>query len=346
MQTHLRIPILLLLLLATAASCNKDKTSELKGDWLFPIAKGDFSINSLSQLKNLDYQIEIPAYSIGQPVNILVSSPGIKIAHVGPFPVQITDWLHRVDIDTLAFSGTVNNFFPIPIGAGTIVTMRNTRDTIASNIVGSAVIDTTVMPGETFSFDILVANKTLGDSVYFFLDSFNSPPYNNVLFTSKPAQLNIRLKVITAGFVRIYTGKTFSSIDTAEFSVGDDDISSRTNGSLTDTSVSGIINIFTDNGLPANVRSQLYFLNESKTQILDSLFIPTLSIGGGLTDNAGNNTSINSTSTKVSVTRKKLDNLKLSKYMVSRFDFNTPASAVLMYRSAKARGSPFSSPAT
>src|ERR1051325_2345973 len=104
MQINLRIPILLLFL-AIATSCNKDKTSEFDGDWLFPIAKGDLSINSLSQLKNLAYNIEVPPLSIGQPVNIPVSSPGLQLSHVGPFAVQITDWLHRIDVDTLAFTG-------------------------------------------------------------------------------------------------------------------------------------------------------------------------------------------------------------------------------------------------
>ena len=314
----------LLFLMAIGASCNKDKTSELDGDWLFPIAKGNLSINSLSQLKNLNYHIQIPALSIGQPENIPVSSPGLQLSHVGPFPVLITDWLHRIDIDTLEFTGSLNNFFPIPIGAGTIVSMRNSRDTGQSSIVGAATIAGTVLPGAVFSFDIRVFNKSLGDSVYFYLDNFNSPAYNNVVFATTPAKLDITLKVITASFVQVYTNRTFASIDTAEFSAGDNDnIGTHTSGTLSDTSTSGVINVFTDNGLPSNVRGQLYFLNDAKTQILDSMFITDLKIGGGSTDAGGSTTFTNSEATKVSVTRKKLDNLKLSKYVVSHFTFNT-----------------------
>jgi hypothetical protein len=319
MSILLRISALFLLVAATS-SCSKDKANELEGDWLFPIAKGNLSINSLDQLKNLKYEIAVPPFSIGQPINIPVNSPALHIAHVGPFPVQITDWLHRVDIDTLEFTGSLNNFFPIPIGAGTTVTLRNSRDTSAASIVGSAIIDHNVAPGDAFSFDILVYNKTLGDSAFFYLDQFNSPAFNNVTFTNNPARLVINLDVITASFVQIYTNKAFTSIDTSEFSAGSDDNSIN---NISDTSAQGFINVFTENGLPANIRSQLYFLNEAKTHVLDSMFASDLVINGGQTDGAGNTTFTNKTTTRVAVNQKKLNNLKQAKYVVSRFDFNT-----------------------
>jgi len=314
----------MLLLLVTAASCNKDKTNEMDGDWLFPIAKGNLSINSLSELKNLEYDVEIPAFSIGQPVNFPVSSPGLHISHVGPFGVQITDWLHRVDVDTLEFTGSLSNFFPIPIGAGTRVSLRNARDTSAAHVVGFATIPQTVMPGASFSFDINIYGQSLSDSVYFTLDEFNSPAYNNVVFSSTPAHLKIQLKVVAASFVEIYTNRTFTSVDTAEFSAGEDDnIGGNSGGALSDTSTSGVINVFTDNGLPANIYSQLYFLDETKTQVLDSMFLGALDMEGGLTDDLGNTSFINRRKTIIPVTRQKLDHLKASRYVASRFEFNT-----------------------
>ncbi len=315
-----------LLLAAGFSACKKGATAELEGDWLFPIAKGDLSINSLNSLKNLEYHIQIPAQSISQPVNIPVSSPGLQLQHVGPFPVQITDWLHRLDVDTLEFSGNLNNFFPVPIGAGTKVVMRTSADTSGTtNIAGTANIPATVLPGGLFSFDIKVLNKQLGDSVFFFLEEFNSPPYNNVVFSTTATQLNITLKVITASYAAIYTNKTFSSIDTTEFSAGSDDqLGVHTSGTLSDTATSGNINVFADNGLPANTIVQLYFLNSTKTQILDSLFVPeSFTIAGGRTDGAGNATYVAPNSTKVPISRRKLDNIKQAAYVISNFRFNT-----------------------
>ncbi len=308
------------------SSCKKDATTELEGDWLFPIAKGALSLNSVSSLKNLNYHIQIPAQSIAQPVNIPVSSPGLRLNHVGPFPIQITDWLHRLDVDTLEFSGSLNNFFPVPIGAGTQVVMRTSRDTSGSaNIAGTANIPALVQPGGLFSFDIRVLNKTLNDSVYFFLENFSAPAYNSVTFSTTATTLDITLKVINAGYIQIYTGKTFRSDDTTEFSAGSgDQISSHTSGTLSDTATTGMINVFADNGLPANASIQLYFMDATKTRLLDSLFIGAgFNAGGGKTDGAGNPAYVASTLTRVQVSRMKLDHVKAAAYVVSRFQFNT-----------------------
>ncbi len=314
------------LLLLALTGCKKDTTTELEGQWLFPIAKGALGLNSVNSLKNLQYHIQIPAQSISQPVNIPVSSPGLKLSHVGPFPVQITDWLKRLDVDTLAFSGSLNNFFPIPIGAGTQVVMRTSRDTSSpANIAGTATIAANIPPGSLFSFDIQVRKKSLSDSVFFFLENFNSPAYNNVTFTATATRLDIILKVINASYIEIYTNRTFSSTDTTEFSLGSDDqIGIHTNGSLSDTATSGVINVFADNSLPAHAGIQLYFLDQSRSLILDSLFLPPGSnVEGGRTDGAGNPAYISATATKVPISRGKLDRIKAAAYVISRFQFNT-----------------------
>lgn len=308
------------------ASCKKDATTEMEGAWLFPIAKGNLSLNSLSTLKNLKYHIDIPAESLGQPAFVAVSAPGLQLAHVGPFPVQITDWLHRLDVDTLDFSGTLANFFPIAIGPGTRVVMRTSRDTSSdANIAGYAPIPNTVPAGKDFTFDIKVLNKTLGDSIFFFLENFNSPAYTGVTFTNAPTQLDVTLKVLTASYVEIYTGRTYESSDTTEFSAGtDDQIGGRSNGTLSDTSVSGYLTVYTDNSLPANASIQIYFMDATRTRAVDSLFYPTaFNVERGRTDGAGNPSFVASASIVVPVTRLKLDHVKQASYIVSRFQFNT-----------------------
>jgi hypothetical protein len=320
----LLLPALLLTLAFT--SCKKDAENEVEGDWLFPIAKGALSLNSLEALKNLNYHIEVTPGSINQPTNFVVSSPGIQMRFVGPFPIRITDWLHRLDVDTLAFSGTINNAFPIPIGAGTKVVMRTSRDTLSNaNVAGSATIQTTVPPGGIFTFDIEILHKTLNDSIFFFLEDFNSPPYNNVSFTTAPTNLDVTLKVVTASLIEIYTNKTFSSKDTLEFDAGSDDqIGIRTGGSLSDTATTGVINVFADNGLPAHANVQLYFLDESRVKVIDSLFSPSsFKLEGGRTDGVGNPLYVASNAVKIPISRLKLDHIKLARYIVPQFTFNT-----------------------
>jgi hypothetical protein len=161
--------------------------------------------------------------------------------------------------------------------------------------------------------------------VFFTLDEFNSPPYDNVVFSSSPAHLKILLKVVAANYVEIYTNRSFTSVDTVKFSASrdDDNIGGSTGGALSDSSASGVINVFTDNGLPANIRSQLYFLDASKTRVLDSMFLGGLQMEGGLTDALGNSSFINRKKTVIPINRLKMEHLKAAKYVASRFEFNT-----------------------
>ncbi len=320
-----RILIPALAVVVAVSSCKKDATGSLEGSWLFPIAKGSMSLNSMKELKNLGYHVQVPAFSIGQPVGVPVSSPGLSQRHVGPFAVQITPWLHRIDIDSLEFSGTLTNFFPVPIGAGTKLAMRTSRDTSSNaNIAGAALIATNVAPGAKFTFDISITDKSLGDSVYFFLEDFTSPAYNNVVFTNNATTMDITLKVITSYYVEAYTNKTFSCIDTSDFDPGGIDQASEATGGVTsDTAIKGYINVFLDNSMPANATFQLYFLDKSKTYITDSLFSKPIAIAGAITNAAGDPLNTISLQDKIPVTRRKIDLIKQSSFVVSSFHYNT-----------------------
>lgn len=305
-------------------SCSKDKHTSANGDWLFPIAKGSLSLTSLNELKNKTYNVSIPALSINQPVGVPVSSPGISINHVGPFAMEVAPWLHRIDIDSLEVGASLTNNFPIPIGAGTHISIRNTGDADNSNIVARILVPNDVLPGSTFDFDIRVDNKFFGDSVYFFLDSFKSPPYANVVFTNTPSRLTVKLKVIAASFIQIYSNKVFSAIDTNDFTVGDDDnLGSGSGGAVSDTSVSGYLNVYFDNALPAHSTFQAYFLAGDRATVLDSLFPSELKITGINTDASGNPLSVISTVTRVKVTRGRIDHIKQAKYVVTKANLNT-----------------------
>lgn len=310
-------------------SCSKDKQMTANGDWLFPIAKGELSIASLGELSNLKYTVNIPPVSLGQPVGVPVISPGLNIDHVGPFALEITPWLHRVDLDTIEINAQLTNFFPIPIGAGTEISIRNTPDgTSTTNVIGRTVIPNDIASNQAFSVDFKSSNTFMGDSVYFFLDRFTSPAFANVVFDPKPATLVVTLKVIKASLAQLYNDKEFASIDTAAFKAGDtDNLGSGSGGVVSDTSVSGFINVFLDNSLPTNLAFQAYFLDESKSTVIDSLFINEMKINGVVTDASGTPAGTNSTVTKVNITRKRIDNIKKAAYVVTKINFNTKGNA-------------------
>ena len=310
-------------------SCSKDKQMTANGDWLFPIAKGELSIASLGELNNLTYTVNIPPVSLGQPVGVPVTSPGLTIDHVGPFALEITPWLHRIDLDSIEINAKLTNFFPIPIGAGTEISIRNTSDGAATtNVIGRTIITKDIATNEAFSVDFNSANTFFGDSVYFFLDHFRSPAFASIVFNPQPATLVVTLKVIKASLAQLYSDKEFSSIDTAAFKAGDtDNLGSGTGGVVSDTSVSGFINVFLDNSLPTNLSLQAYFLDESRTMVIDSLFTSLMKIDGVITDAAGTPASTKSTVTKVNITQKRVNNIKKAAFVVTKITFDTKGNA-------------------
>lgn len=317
--------ILICLAFPLLFSCNKDGYGSSEGAWLFPIAKGEFSLATLRNLRNTNYSATINPSNIGQPIGVVVNSPGLALDHVGPFAFRINDWLKRVDIDSLSISVSLDNAFPIPIGAGTIISIRNTNDVISNaNIVSSVRIQQDILPGQRFAFDLKVLNKTLYDSVYFALDSFRSPPYNNVTFNTTPTLLQASLSIITSHYVEVYANKTISSKDTFEFDSGNqDNLGNNTGGIIHDSDVNGYLNVFLDNSVPANGKLQMYFLDATRTILLDSMFDFPITFLAVETDAAGTPQSVNSTLTKVPIRRGKLDNIRQAKYTITDFVVNT-----------------------
>jgi hypothetical protein len=321
----LTLPLLALLCL-TAASCKKDKQTNLEGDWLFPIAKTSFSLNSLEMFRKFSYQMELKPSDIHQPVGTPVSSTGLYIAYVGPATMPLMSCLARLDVDTLSFAGTFTNHFPVAVGAGTRLVMRTTADTTtATNIAGAVTVMEDIPPGGSFSFSVLVEHKILGERVYLYLDNFRTPAFSKVVFSSQPSTFDVRLDVFTASYAEMFTGRECMSEDTTEFSVGEKEQGGmQSGGVLSDTAMSGVINVFADNSLPCQGQWQLYFLNGDKSQVLDSLFYPAaFDIEAGRTSATGSPLNTASVMAKVPISRNKLERLKRAPFVVSRLRLST-----------------------
>lgn len=303
-------------------SCKKDQKSTLEGDWLFPIAKGSFSLNSLNMFRHITYDMEVHPADIDQAEGIPVSSPGLYFAHLGPAEVPVTGCLARLDVDTLNFSGTFTNNFPVAVSAGTRFVMRTTTDTsTATTIAGFATVDEDILPGSSYSFSVAVSDKILGDHVYLYLENFKTPAFSNLVFGSSPSRLTVQINILTASYAEVFTNRECTSEDTTEFSVGAND---HNNGIPCDTCMSGIINVFADNGLPASASSQLYFLNADKTKALDSLFPDgPLILSAGTTSSDGATTDTVSAYVQIPISKSKLERMKQSYYVASRLYLST-----------------------
>lgn len=321
------LPVLALLCALAGTSCKKDKPVLLDGEWLFPIAKGSFSLNSLSMFRHAGQHVELHAASLGLPEGTAVSSPGLYFEHLGPAEIPIADCIARIDIDTLSFSGTLTNNFPVTIAAGTRLVMRSSADTTTiDNIAGEATISQDLAPGTSFSFDVLVQNKTLGDRVYVYLEALRTPAFSKMVFSSNPTTLDISIDIVNASYAELFTGRECRSDDTTEFSAGSND--QGTQGAVSDTAISGTISVFADNSLPASAHMQLYFLGADKRQVLDSLFGDgPFAIGSGHTKPAGAPDLTFSDVAKVPVSHKKLERIRQASFVANRLVLNTSGQA-------------------
>lgn len=326
MKNFSLILLAIFLLTGSGISCKKDQSVNLDGHWLFPIAKGTFSLNSLSMFRNVSYLMEFSNTDLNQPSGTPVSSPGLFFGHLGPAKVPITDCISRIDVDTLSFSGVLTNNFPVAIAAGTRMVLRTSQDTTTNtNIAGFASVTQDIPPGSQYSFDVLIQDKVLGDFVYLYLENFSTPAFSNVTFSTQPSSLDVRINILTASYVEVFSNRDCLSEDTSGIDFSGDDLSAnQTNGSLSDTAMSGHINAFADNSLPASSRFQLYFLNSSKNLAIDSLFPDgPFQVDPGSTDNNGRPIDTAHNKVVIPISKNKLARIKQASFVASHLYLST-----------------------
>ncbi len=326
-------PSLLIVLLVLCStywmSCQKTPlgtggSTPWKSSWLFPAVKGDVSLANLKELRNNKFTHLIPALSLGMPTGVPLNLPGVTINHVGPFPQRISSWLYRANIDSFDLDISLQNLFPIPIGAGTKIVFRNDADTLnPANIIYSYSIPNDVAPHETFTINLKVINKTIEDTVFIYLDQFTSPGGNNVVFDPQPSLLTVTLKVLIMKSIEIYSNKQFVSTDTLGVSFGSSLNNQQQNNGLTDTTATGQVHVYLENYMPVNTGIQVYFLNADKTAVIDSLFTNRLSIAGATTDGTGEPLNQTNSETGIEITADRIRNIKSSTYCIFNFKFDT-----------------------
>jgi hypothetical protein len=344
MKKTLLYLIIALVLIIGASSCKKAPTGNSSGipwksSWLIPAIKGSLSLANLKELRDNEYTHEIPALSLGFPTGVQIPIiPPITINHIGPFAQQISPWLHKANVDSFDLDISLQNLFPIPIGAGTQVVLRNDRDSLnPANIIYTYTIPKDVAPNETFTINLKVINKSFEDTIFMYLDQFTSIGGTNVTFTPTPTLLTLKLKVLIMKSIEIYTNKSFESNEIIGLDLSSNSNSSS-NSNFSDTSATGNVTIYLDNLMPVNVGMQIYFLASDTITVVDSLLSTPLTITGATTDIGGE--PLNSTKSKssIEVSVKRIENMKACKNIKFKFLFNTlgyPSTYVVANKNAK-----------
>ncbi|GDX52402.1 hypothetical protein LBMAG27_14490 [Bacteroidota bacterium] len=312
----------LFILLISFCGCKKIQqlNPQLHPEWLAPIAKTSVTLETLSLLDSSQFTRKIPSLDLGFPTGITLNVPALYFSHFGPYPLPVSDWIKEIKVHTLDLTISLTNSFPITIGAGTIITIRNDADTLKNqNIISQHALPNDVLPGETFTFNVQLNDKSINDTVFFYLDNFNSPAQNNVTFTNSPSFITVGLNIIAVDLIKFYPDKTKSIHDTSDFS-----IDNKTNTqAVDDSTVEGKLVVYIDNAFPLNSVFQIYFLDDSKRNVIDSLFENGINLSAASTDINGSPLSAQHTVDSVLISVAHLQKIKLAKFAVTSLDLNT-----------------------
>jgi hypothetical protein len=304
------------------SACSKYNTNlnELptwNSDWLLPLVKGQVSFENIKELNDSKIVFDIPALDIGYANIGLANVPPLSIANVGPYKQALSSWLHLVNFDSLQIQLTFTNRFPITIGAGTKFSFRRTADPKdPSNLIYQHALPQDLAPAETYSFDVIVNNNFLSDTLFQFLEQFSSPGANNVYFAGNKSELKVDVKIIDINRVELHAGKSLVEKDTVEI-----DFSKEETG--TDTASHALVNFFVENALPVNFGIQIYFLDPVNSTITDSLLNTPLNILGCNTNAAGDPTGSIDAKTSISINTARISEIKKSRKAIISYKLNT-----------------------
>ena len=303
-------------------SCSKYRFNQksipaLETEWLIPLAKGQFGFEDIRELSNINSSYLIPAMDIGFVEGVQVNVPALDIPQVGPYKQALSDWIQAIQFDSLNIRLGFNNLFPIAIGQGTAFTFRNSADTNSnSNIIYSHTISQQINPTEQYSFDVVIGQNQVSDTIYIYLEHFKSPG-GTVTFATTPCQLSVELKVVDLKKVSLYPDKSLRSYDTIDVEWGEQE------EDFEDTLSSARINIYMENAMPLNQYLQIYFLEPNSSVIYDSLFTAAINLSGCQTDQNGTPLNTTQSQSVVDISLNKIRRIRQCRQIVLNYDLNT-----------------------
>lgn len=266
------IPLITILVaLLLFAACHKSLNLD---NWtpkvLGPLVNGYATIEEVSDLRDKIFHREISPgdlhfenYDFN---NYTGNVPAMFINHVGPFPYQLSDYFHSVFVDSADFVITIHNTFPIAISRGTYVVFRTQPDTLNdNNIVLKYKLPQDIAANGIETFETLVRNTYVSDTVYLYLDSLQTPATTNVTFSGDPTELTFQIKFLNVFNIALNVEKTNTVLDTTSVSITDN-VPNTSNDAAT-----GIVRVFLSNGMPIKFNFQMYFYDENMN-FIDSLY--------------------------------------------------------------------------
>ncbi|MBX9851183.1 MAG: hypothetical protein K2X86_05425 [Cytophagaceae bacterium] len=311
---YFKILSLLLLLSSCDFKPNDKVVPEWEMDILGPLIKGDLTIQDIAELDSLHGKHDFSLADFGLPNMAGVPVPNNTPSgtntpvNAGPFSTfNITDAFGSGLIESGEIYFKITNGWQINLQSGIFIFKSGTNDLINQPIStipaysGIGAKPSYTSPVNTFTN--INTNDTLTLQVLNFTTTGGM-----ITDVNRKLTVDVYLNNIVIGSITLSSTESFSIIDTSDFSISGNRIKSE--------SVSGTPNTFIANPLPVDFRFQIYFMDETKTVKLDSIFdTPTII--------AANSPEIKLVTT---LNQTKLNNLKNSDFARTFLKLNTPPS--------------------
>jgi len=302
------------------ASCNKDiNLDKWDPQMLMPIVKASATVENVADLRDRSFVQQIPALDIGYTTGVQVNVPPTQRAFVGPYAYTLSDYFNSVQVDSAVFSVELTNSFPISISSGTRIVFRSSPETASrSNIVYEYVLAQDVPAGGTYSkFTDILINRTITSRIFLFLEDFKSPGGEDVIFGSQPSEVRFEIKFLSVFKAGINTGREYTICDTTGMELA----GAVTN--FSDSTADGTLKLFINSSMPVNFTYQIYFFDETKTELIDSLYHGDMVSPGCKADLSGVPYGSVEKKFEISISAERMRNLKRAKYMAYKFRGDT-----------------------
>ena len=297
--------------------CTKKTYNDLPvpGNWLLPLLKGDFSPVSLTALNNKAFDFTVYADDIGLSTGMPISSPTpVTINDAGSFPIETTDLVESLSLDSGQANLTLINRFPVSIKSGTIISLTTSGST-APVIRLELPQDLAAGARQDFSFDL--AGQHMNHELSLNVEKLIIDSFNNVQFDGSTLEMNIRFVDMSVAELGIAAQKNYDIRDTVEFNssmIEYDDYDKM----LTDSTINATVNFTALNHLPVNVTFQIYFFNYGTGEIIDSLFTPAITV-----DPAANALEPTEVQQATKIFKSRIDNIKTATQVIYSLNLDT-----------------------
>lgn len=315
--------LIVLFVAVTIVACQQKKqiNEPVVSQWLFPLIKGNLSMNDVTRLEGKVFQYTIQPSDIGFSTQTPINSPELFIDQIGPFAIPIDPIIHHLDIDSLEIALSFENLFPVTLDAGFMITLRQSRDTVSSqNIIWQQTFTQALQPNTTDSIQVHIHQAHLTDSIYFSIQQLHIDAFEQIVFDD-PINISCRIQKLRISELGLYSGKELHIQDTVSFNGNDINDLITQSEQWTDSTSNGHLNFYFDNGIPVCTAFQMYFLQNHV--VIDSLFDQGLLISGAGVDGSGNVNQILQQQNSIFLSTQKLKRIQPCNQLIYNFYLHT-----------------------